>query len=228
MTLNICGISNAKKIKILEKFLRTNDIDIAFLQEVVCEEVGSFSSYNAYNNVGSAGRGCCILTRHGLELQDVEKEPGGRIVKGVLNGVTVLNLYAPSGTHNRAARATFFTEDVPYFLRQAKDNFIMAGDFNCILRAIDSTGATPFCGPLQNLIDALNLKDVVERLGITRPHYTYVSTVASSRIDRIYITTGMAVQDYDVIPVTFSDHHGVILRIKGFPRPKTLAGDTGS
>ena len=40
-TLNINGIANYTRIKMLEDFLWTHDIDIALLQEVTCPQLDS-------------------------------------------------------------------------------------------------------------------------------------------------------------------------------------------
>jgi len=40
-TLNINGIENHTRIKMLENFLWTHDIDIALLQEVTCPQLDS-------------------------------------------------------------------------------------------------------------------------------------------------------------------------------------------
>jgi exonuclease III len=51
--LNINGIANHTRIKMFEDFLWTQYIDIAFLQEVVCQRLDLTRRYTQHINVGT-------------------------------------------------------------------------------------------------------------------------------------------------------------------------------
>lgn len=224
LSLNMNGIQNIHKWQVAGQFFRSNDVDILFLQEVVCEPPSIPPLYNVYTNVGFQNRGTAILTRPGLELKDVESHPDGRIIIGSLNGVLLVNVYAPSGTQHRVARNEFYRRTLTYYLRNSRGTVILGGDHNCVLNTSQSTGNPLICWPMQQLVESLDLVDIVDVLKITRKHYTYVCSTSSSRLDRIYITSSgkSCVRSYDVIPVSFSNHHAVLLRVTGFPRAQSF------
>ena len=77
-SLNIYGIANDTRIRMLEVFLWTNDIDIAMLQEVTGPQLDSICRYTKHVNIGTERRGTAILARDGLILTDVRCLPSGR------------------------------------------------------------------------------------------------------------------------------------------------------
>ncbi|KAJ4426277.1 hypothetical protein ANN_27089 [Periplaneta americana] len=77
-TLNFHGNSSPVKMKLLNIFLRTNDVDVLFLQEVKTNDFSEIYGYTAYVNVGSESLGTAILTRNGIDLHSVEKLPSGK------------------------------------------------------------------------------------------------------------------------------------------------------
>lgn len=220
LSLNMCGITSVTKWAIAARFFRDNDADIIFLQEVSCIHPPVFLPYNVYTNVGINSRGTAILTKPGLELNNVECHPDGRIISGHLRDMLLVNVYAPSGTQNRIHRNDFYRDTITYFLRDGHNNILLGGDHNCVLRSGQSSGTPTICWPLQKLVEGLNLEDVVDVLHITQTHYTYVGPVSSSRIDRFYISVSVKqhVRSYDTIPVSFSNHRAVLLKLTGHPR----------
>jgi len=62
-TININGISSHVCIKMLEDYLRQQDIDIVLLQEVTQTKITTFRRYNAHVNVGTENRGTAILAK---------------------------------------------------------------------------------------------------------------------------------------------------------------------
>jgi exonuclease III len=63
-TLNINGISNATKTKMLDDFLQTNAIDLLCLQEVMSSAIDQFRNYVVHLSIGTEGRGTAIMHRH--------------------------------------------------------------------------------------------------------------------------------------------------------------------
>lgn len=224
LSLNLNGITTVHKWATAESFFKTNDADVIFLQEVCCEHPHLTYPYNVYINVGSNQRGTAILTRPGLELTDVECHPDGRIIAGKLRDVLLVNVYAPSGTQNRVSRNEFYRNTVLYYLRNGRDNIILGGDHNCVLSTIQSSGKPTICWPMQQLVTSLHLVDVVDVLNINHTHYTYVGGVSSSRLDRFYVSTSATscVRSYSIVPVSFSNHHAVVIKMTGLPQAQTF------
>ena len=50
-------------MKMLEDYLRQQDIDIVLLQEVTQTKITTFRRYNAHVNVGTENRGTAILAK---------------------------------------------------------------------------------------------------------------------------------------------------------------------
>jgi len=77
-TLNINGFASRTKVEMLEIFLRRQEIDILFLQEVAHSTIGTLRSYKAYSNVGTAGRGTAMVTRNEITITNITRLPSGR------------------------------------------------------------------------------------------------------------------------------------------------------
>jgi exonuclease III len=95
-TLNINEISTTTRIKMLEDFLHSNEIDLIRLQEVT-NSINMIRNYSAHINIGSERRGTAILIKDCYTLTDINYMPTGRGITALFNGVKILNVYAPSG-----------------------------------------------------------------------------------------------------------------------------------
>ena len=71
-TLNINGLASRKKAEMLEHFLRRQDIDILFLQEVALSTIDTLRSYKTYTNVGTAGWGTAMVTRNEITITQTQ------------------------------------------------------------------------------------------------------------------------------------------------------------
>lgn len=222
LTLNITGFESNVKFQMLQNFLQINAIDIAFIQEVVVDNFSIISNFDSYVNIGRDGRGTAFLARKGINIQDIRLHPNGRIISGKIeNGkILIVNAYGPSGSQKRHQRNLFYTQELTKHIAEARDNatgILLAGDFNAITNKSDSrNGITPVHPPLCNLLQALSLHDVAHTLRVPLPHYTYIRQHTASRIDRFYHNNNIKelLLTYEVIPVAFTDHHGVILTTK--------------
>jgi exonuclease III len=90
-TLNINGVMSRTE------FLREQDIDVMFVQEVTQCVLENIWEYNAYTILGTTCRGRAFGARDHLELQEITCLPSGRGIAVGLNGVWMVNIYAPSG-----------------------------------------------------------------------------------------------------------------------------------
>ena len=206
-SLNINGIANDSRIRMLEYFLWTNDIDIAVLQEVTGPHLVSIRRYTKHANIGTERRGTAILTKDGLILTDVRCLPSGRGIAAMYNGTCRVNLYAPSGAGRKEEREGFYNVDVPYLLPATQTGVILAGDFNCLLSHSDTTGQRNYSRAIDNLMTGLYLYDIVGTTS-TRPMFTHYTPTGTSRLDRIYISPKLQwkKQRVETIVAAFTDH----------------------
>jgi hypothetical protein len=86
-TININGIASHVRLRMLEEFLRQQDIDFALLQEVTHTNLTTFRRYTAHVSVGTDKRGTAILAKEGLALNDVNRLPSGRGIAAHYNGI---------------------------------------------------------------------------------------------------------------------------------------------
>jgi exonuclease III len=123
-TLNVNGLAS---------FLRKEEIDIAFVQEVKQTHFNTLNIYTTYINEGTARRGTVILVRDGVILTNVTQLPKGRDVATEYQGIWLVNIYKPSGATSTNERENFFNSDFTYLLPASPSERILAGDFNCDL-----------------------------------------------------------------------------------------------
>ena len=150
VTINICGIISDTKISLLNSFIQQHQYDIVLLQEVSVSNF-NFFGYKEIINVGPERRGTALLFKENLPIAQVVKLPCGRGIAAKFGHVNVLNIYAPSGSHNRQARSLFFAVDILPLFANVVDDIILAGDFNSVLRDTDTTGHANICGSLRAL-----------------------------------------------------------------------------
>lgn len=140
-TINLNGIHNQTKLQALASFVHSHDLDVVCMQEVVADDI-SIPGYTIVFNIDENRRGTAVATKNGIRLTQIRKSVDSRIICVLVeNAVTVLNLYAPSGSNNRAARERFFSESVPFHLQGHAEVLILAGDCNAVTDAVDSTGS---------------------------------------------------------------------------------------
>lgn len=188
-SININTITNPTKINALCSFLRSSEIDIAFLQEVENEQL-QIPGFNVVCNVDHNRRGTAIAMKDYIQFSNVEKSIDGRIIALRIQNTTLCNVYAPSGTALRAERERFYSNTLAFYLRHNTDNTLLAGDFNCVLRQRDATGHN-HSPALLATIQQLQLVDVWEKLCPNMPGYTYMTHNSSSRLDRVYVSQSL-------------------------------------
>ena len=212
-TININTITNITKIEALRTFTRTINLDILCMQEVENEQL-TLPGYNVICNVDHARRGTAIALKEHIRFSHVEKSLDGRLIALQINDTTLCNIYAPSGTAQRADRERFFNNTLAYYLRRHTSHTMLIGDFNCVLRQCDATGHN-LSPALQTAVRQLNLLDVWEQLQPQAQGFTYVTHNSASRLDRIYVTPGLRNQlrNSDTHVCSFTNHKAVTARI---------------
>jgi exonuclease III len=138
-TLNINGVTAPTRIGMLPEFVRKQDIDVMFVKEVTYLVLDNMWGYKAYTNLGTTHRGTAFIAREQMEIKEIKCLPSGRGIAATLNGVALVNTYAPSGAEKRREREEFYTLELPYLMRTTPSRMILGGDFNCVLTQTDST-----------------------------------------------------------------------------------------
>lgn len=216
-TINLNGISNTNKMNSLRSFVRSLDLDVIAMQEVVSSSI-CIPGYEMIVNINETERGTAIAVRNGIEVIRVQRSLDSRVIcidlGNVENRIRIINLYAPSGSNNRAVREDFFNRTVPFYLQNHPFHTIMLGDFNSVIDSNDATGSSNMSPMFKRLCDSVNLKDVWKQFN-QQIDYSFVRGRSMSRIDRIYVTPACLpnVRYCRLEANCFSDHKAVISRI---------------
>jgi len=171
----------------LEEFQRRYDVDFALLQEATSVNIVTFKGYQTIDNIGTSGRGTAIIAKVDFQLLRMRRLPLGRGLVAYYNNICLLNIYAPSGTSNRAKRETFFNSEVIELLPKVPTELIMAGDFNCVQTDNDCTGHRCNSRTMDGLLHGLRLTDVWDA-SLNTHAYTHYTPTGAARLDRIYVT----------------------------------------
>ena len=132
-TININGVHNDTKIQALISFIYSNQLDIVCLQEVIAEDI-IIPGFVMIFNVDENRRGTALAVRDGIKITNTLKSLDSRVICITIEDtVTILNLYAPSGSNNRAQREVFFSQTVPFYLQSHREFVVIAGDFNAVV-----------------------------------------------------------------------------------------------
>lgn len=220
-TLNINRITSELKMAALKQYIYESGTDIALLQEVTVPQITMPGFLAVTNFSPETSVGTAILYREGIPVTQIEKLDSGRGISVRIFDVTVINLYAPSGSSNRAERNKFFKEHIIYLLRQNPSQLILGGDFNCVLSRKDQAPNFNFSSELKCLVSDLKLKDAWEVKYPTLVRFTHIVRDSCSRIDRIYISENLKdnLVKVETIPTSFSDHSGVLACVNLNPQP---------
>lgn len=159
-SININAISSTLKKNLLRDFIKNNDVDVIFLQEVAFENFNFISSHVAFVNISDDNKGTAVLVRKNVDFSNILLNPNGRITSISVGGINFVNIYAHSGSGYRKERDVLFTQDIIPHLSSNESNVVL-GDFNCILLKKDSNGSVKNISQgLKQLVENLNLKDI--------------------------------------------------------------------
>ena len=212
-SLNMNGILSPLKMYMLRNFLIRHDIDVALLQEVTHNDFSQIYGYETHLNEGTEKRGTALIIKEDLSLTNVTRLTSGSGIAGLFRDTWPINIYAPSGSENRHEGERFFINDLAYLLPTCQKDIVLAGDFNCVISAADSTGSPNISRSLASAIQGLALHDACDPSS-TRPQYTHYTNNGATRLGRIYIMaplqrkTGIA-----SLIAPFSAHLAVVLRL---------------
>jgi hypothetical protein len=150
-------------------------------------EVLHIKGYTTYHNIGASMRGTALLTKEGIQLDNIAVTPTGRAMTATFQDVLLVNVYAPSGTAMRAAREQFYNSELSPLLRTDHKQIICGGDFNYMLHPSDVLGHFTRSYALAELVKGFNLRDTWTQ-DPARPTFTFHHAYGASRIDRFYLT----------------------------------------
>ncbi len=202
-TINVRGLNNEQKRRIIFKWIQDNDIKIAFLQETFCTtEFSKFKDHGWKGEIkhnlsnSSHSRGVAIMLHEKLkyEIKNIHKKDDSRAILMNVNiedvEVTLCNIYAPNETKNRME----FFKNLKFWISRHCENpehLILGGDFNCALNENDrKTNANNTDKSRNELKNLLKLHKLIDSWYIknTEPGFTYEDPVnmSKSRIDYFF------------------------------------------
>ena len=126
-----------------------------------------------------------------------------------------------------AMRDEYYTLDLPHLLQHASYDYVIGGDFNCVVKKSDCTGTPTTSRPLTTLVHRCKLIDAWNSTA-NNTGYTHYTNTSASRIDRIYMsptvnelkiqttTLAAAFTDHNAVQVTLSGKHSYNHRGRGY------------
>lgn len=233
VSLNVNGIANTIKRKIIFSHLRSTKADICLIQET--HSSGDHSDIwtnewggQAFYSHGSTGsRGVAILLdRHfgGKVLSQISDKEGRFLAMDIMieeQIISVGSIYAP--TQDKPRQQLEFLEEMEDFLSQLNGvNLMLGGDFNVIL---DPKADKNQAGPghyqselgrnaLTSLMDEWSLVDIWRVRNPQKRSFTFRRGSYSSRLDYFLTNSYLAdiSEEPDIKFLTCSDHSLISIR----------------
>ena len=140
------GLTSTKQLQI-ESFIIRESLDILHLQEInIVEESFSAcnavsSSFNIISNNAANKYGTATIIKSDFSPTNVLFDTKGRAIIFDIGGITLGNLYLPSGCDSlsKAEREEYSAVIIPQLLLNRQDSGCIGGDFNSILDKQDCT-----------------------------------------------------------------------------------------
>ena len=211
----------------LPMIIKAEQLDIIFLQEVrvTSDQIENLlRGFKAVVNIDDdqpSRPGTAIVWRENISVSDVCPLVPCRLQMASFGPYKLLNIYAPSGSDKRHDRAVFFGQEVFQALQvDRQSQWVLGGDFNCVLEACDIEGGVGFaqknCPALKDLLAVAGLVDIFRGKFPRKQEYTfYRASCAPSRLDRFYSPTSLMDKVQRVCHIaSLSDHCGTMLSLK--------------
>ena len=166
VSLNVRGLSNFRKRRVIFTWCRKQKADLIFLQETHSTKAGEYKwkkewgSEIIFSHGSSNARGVAVLIKRGLDIvveQELPNSNGRSIVLKTLmkdKRYLLANIYGP----NKDAEAVRFYQNLSATLQKmdphSDDNIVVGGDFNCPLNpTLDKKGGILI--PRQHVINLI-------------------------------------------------------------------------
>ena len=215
------------KQKQLQDMIMHHNCDIIHLQETDFDDDTFYncsfikSNYLIISNNSSTGYGTASLVKNELEVENIRFDTEGRIIIFDIKNITFCNLYLEAGTdsNSRCSRERYFNETLPNLLVGQHLTGYAGGDWNCIIEKKDATyNASSKLSPgLTRLCKTFEWHDSHRVLHPSSDDFSHFYTMGhifgATRIDRQYHWGQASVTKSEYIPVSFSDHFGLITQV---------------
>lgn len=234
VSLNVNGIANAVKRKIIFNNLRDQKADIYLIQETHSSEdqsrlwTNEWGGKAFYSHGSSGSRGVAILFNRHTDFQvlsEIRDNEGRFLGMDIQIGEQELSLgsvYAP--TQDKQRQQLQFFEELEDSLAQLQGlNLILGGDFNVILDPkIDKnqvggghSQSDPGRNALKSLLDERNMVDVWRMRNPLKRAYKFRRGAYSSRLD-FFLTSPFLTEISDKTEIKFltcSDHSLISIQL---------------
>ena len=230
-SVNVCGLIDANKQKIMIHKLKKMRHDFILLQETHLNNNQANDFLAKWKNAGffSPGRnhsgGTLILNQgNNFDFQLIEQfeDALGRfnyiILEVKAQKFLIINVYATSGQtrDQESARKLLWECLIAKFEHLDVENYaiIMGGDFNMVLNELDRypqlmRKKCASSEKFKKLLNRLNVEDLWRVFNPNAQEFTYKATnnISYARLDRLYISKHLRqFTDIRHEPMTFSDH----------------------
>ena len=191
--------------------------DLVLLQEVTLssDELNTLVMRFGYRGSTSLSldRGHGVGVLHQVHLPVIEVlplDPGALLLVRLEGGLSLLNIYAPSGNSFKADRRIFFSETVLRNLRLRENLPLLLGDFNSVIDRKDTMEnyRNKNCDSLLDLVNLFGYRDGFRILHPLEIQFTFSKAGFSpSRLDRVYVPDPWGPKLRSVVhSATLSDH----------------------
>ena len=239
LSLNVRGLNNKVKRKYLFNWLKKQNADVIFLQEVHCtlktdkEWNEEWGSEIVFSHGTSNARGTAILFKKDFDIKIVHKEidSDGRYIflDALIENCAfkLLNVYFPTDENGKS----FFLGKLSKLLQtqsvSSDDRIIIGGDFNCVIDPkLDKKGGCDnslnakkekVIFDLKILMKTNALQDIWRIKNPTQRRFTWRQTkpLIQCRLD-FWLTSEILqdeIQSVDIKPAYKTDHSAITIRI---------------
>ena len=220
------GLNVAKQLQI-EDFIRRNKVDILHCQEINIDD-DSFSqcyyiksNFNILPNNAVNKYGTASLVKNTFSVENIKMDTKGRAIFFNINGMTLGNIYLPSGTDgiSRAERENMCSETIPQLLVNRQANGSFGGDLNCVIDNRDCTHhpEAKQSPSLARLVRTFVLSDSFRAVhpssNVYSRYYSAGGIIGASRLDRSYHWGDINTLEAFYVSVAFSDHFAYVTKI---------------
>ena len=199
------NIASSRRVEFVLEILRTERPHLLLLQEVTLTTAQLLAAVQTLNYkcesnidvVNLSQPGTAAVWRADLHVRQVDSLQTCRLQSITIGDQTFLNVYAPSGSANRRERNLLFSRDMfPHLLTmQAGLLPVLAGDWNCLLAAEDTTAnfRDKYSLDLDSLVKSFRYCDSYRVLHPKAVEFTfYRASCSPARLDRVYLPPHLA------------------------------------
>ena len=240
ISINVRGLNNVKKRKMVFQYLEKANCDIAFLQETYSssEEVNRWTQewggtgYFVHGSKHSSGVAILLRKNYGAEvINSILDKQGRYIVLNVKIGeinFNLVNVYSPNRESEKAKFLSGLMQVLDSNNITDSDNNIIAGDWNVTLDARDKMGGAVFhkskaSVEIENMCEIYNLVDIWRLRNGNKRRYTWrqKSPRIHCRLDYFLVSNQITdlTSSCQILPSIFSDHSPIELNMKFLDQP---------